>query len=66
MDDLSTQVQIPAHMGNKTGGTLNLTAVLLTELQHLVSLMSIVKSSRTSERVKVRDLVVQWLSAVGE
>ena len=44
---------------------LNLSAVLLIECNHLISLMSIVKSSRSSEHVAVRDLVAQWLSAVG-
>ena len=66
VNDLSTQVQSPAQMGTKTGGTLNVSAVLLIEWNHLISLMSIVKSSRTSEHGKVRDLVAQWLSAVGE
>ena len=66
MNDQSTQVQSPAHTGNKTGGTLNVSAVLLIEPEYLISLMSFVKSSRTSERVKVRDLVTQWLSAGGE
>ena len=65
VNDLSTQVQIPPETGNKTGGTRNVSAVLLIEFNHLISLMSIVKSSRTSEQEKVRDLVAQWLSAVG-
>ena len=54
VNDLSTQVQIPAQTG-----------VLLIERYHLISLMSFVKSSRSSERDKVRDLLAQWLSAVG-
>ena len=65
MNDLSTQVQIPAHTGNKTRGALNVSAVLM-EWNNLISLMSIVKSSRTSQRGRVRDLVAQWLSTVGE
>ena len=65
VNDLATQVQIPAHAGNETGGILNESTVLLIERNHLSSLMSIVKSSRTSERGEVRDLVAQWLSAVG-
>ena len=64
MKDPSTQVQIPAHTGNKTGGNLNVSTVLLIERNNLISLMSIVKSSRTSERGKVGDVVAQWLSAV--
>ena len=59
------QVQIPAQTGNKKGVTINVYAVLLIERKHLISLMSIVKSSRTSEHGKVGDLVAQWLSAVG-
>ena len=62
---MSTQVQIPAQTGNKTGGTLNVSAVRLIVWVYLISLISIVKSSRTSEHAKVRDLVAQWLSAVG-
>ena len=65
MNDLSAQVQTPAQMGKKTGGDLNVSAVLLIERIHLISLMSIVKSSRTSEHGKVGVLVAQWLSAVG-
>ena len=65
MIDLTTQVQIPAQMVNKTGSTLNLSAVLLIKLKHLISLASNVKSSRTSQHGKVGDLVAQWLSAVG-
>ena len=52
--------------GNKTGDTLNVSAVLLIEQKNLISLVSHVKSSRTSERVKVGDLVALWLSAGGE
>ena len=66
MNDLSTQVQIPAHTGKKTGGTLNVSAVLLIEWINIIYLMSMVKSSRTSHPGKIRDLVAQWLSAVGE
>ena len=33
--------------------------------KHIISLMSTVKSSRSSERGEVGDLVAQWLSAVG-
>ena len=68
VNDLSTQVQIPAQMGKKTGGTLNVSAVLLIERKHLISLTSNVKSSRTltSERVKVGDFVAQGVSAVGQ
>ena len=65
VNDLSTPVQIPAHTVNKTGGTLNISAVLLIECSHIISLMSIVKSSRTSEHGEVRDVVEQWVSAVG-
>ena len=65
VNDLSTQVQIPLQTGNITGGNINVSAVLLIEWNNLISLMSFVKSSRTSERGKVRDLVAQWLSAVG-
>ena len=65
VNDLAPQVQIPAHTVNKTGGTLTLSAVLLIECYHLISPMSIVKSSRTSEHVTVGDAVAQWLSAVG-
>ena len=64
--DLSTQVQIPAQKGNKNGVTLNVCAVLLIERIHIISLMPIVKSSRTSEHGNGMDLVAQWLSAVGE
>ena len=39
---------------------------LLIEPMYLISLLSIVKSSRTTERDKVRALVAQWLSAVSE
>ena len=56
---------MPALIGNKTGGMLNVSAVMLIQWNHLIPLMSIVKSSRTSEHGKVRDLVAQWLSAVG-
>ena len=63
---LSAQVQIPAHTGKKTGGSINVTAVLLIELKCLISPMSIVKSSITSQRVKFRDLVAQWFSAVDQ
>ena len=52
VNDLSTQVQIPAQTGNKIGGPQNVSGVLLIECNHLISLMSIVKSSRTSERDK--------------
>ena len=65
MIDLTTQVQIPAQMVNKTGSTLNVSAVLLIKQKHLISLASNVKSSRTSQRGKVGGLVAQWLSAVG-
>ena len=66
MNDLLTQVQIPAHTGNKTGGTLNVSAVLLIEWINIIYLMSMVKSSRTSQPGKIRDLVAQWLSAFDE
>ena len=65
VNDQSTQVQIPAQTGNKSGGIINVSAVLLIESVYLISLMSFVKSSRTLERVKVRDVVAQWLSAGG-
>ena len=65
VNDLSTQVQIPAQTVNEIGFTLIVSDVLLIELMHLISLMSIVKSSRTSELDKVGDVVAQWLSAVG-
>ena len=65
VNDLSTQVQIPAQTGNKTGGILNVSAVLQIEWINIISLMSIVKTSRTSEHGKVSDSVAQWFSAVG-
>ena len=65
VNDLSTPVQFPAQKVNENGFTLNLSAVLLIESLHLISLMSIVKSSRTSERDEVGDVVAQWISAVG-
>ena len=49
-----------------TVGTLNVSPVLLIEWYHLISLMSLVKSSRTFEHGAGRDLVAQWLRAVGE
>ena len=61
VNNLSTQVQIPAHTGKKTRGTPNVSPDRI----NLISLMSIVKLSRTSEQVKVGDLLAQWLSAVG-
>ena len=64
VNDLSTLVQVPAQTGNKTLGSLIVSAVLLIESNHLISLMSIVKSSRTSEHGIVRDLVAQWLSVL--
>ena len=66
MNDLSTQVQIPAQTGNKNGGTLIVCAVLLIDWNVIICLMSIVKSSRTSEHGKIGDAVAQWLSAVVE
>ena len=66
VSDLTTQVQIPAQTGNKTGVTQTVYVVLLIKWKYLIALMSMVKSSRTSEHVEVRDLVVQWLSAVGK
>ena len=66
VSDLSTLVQIHAHAGNKTGGTLKVSAVLLIEWNHPISLTSVVKSNRTSERGDVGYVVAQWLSAVGE
>ena len=65
VNDLSTLVQVPAQTGNKTLGSLIVSAVLLIESNHLISLMSIVKSSRTSEHGKVGGLMAHWLSAVG-
>ena len=62
---MATQVQIPAQTGNKTRCTLNVSDVLLIEWNHIISFMSIVKSSRTSEHVKHGVAVAQWLSAVG-
>ena len=65
VNDLSTEVQIAAQTSSKTGGTLNVCAVLLIERKYFISLTSFVKSSRTSERVKVGVFVAQWLSAGG-
>ena len=61
VNDLSTPVQIPAQTRKKTRGTPNVSRDRI----NLISLMSIVKSSRTSEQVKFRGLVAQWLGAVG-
>ena len=49
----------------RLGFTLNVSAVLLIDWLHLIFLMSIVKSSRTSEHGNIGVLVAQWLSAVG-
>ena len=65
VNDLTTQVQILDQTVNKSVVTINVSAVLLIERIHLISRLSIVKSSRTSEYGKVRDLVAHWLSAVG-
>ena len=66
MNDLLTQVQIPPQTGNNMGGTLIVSAFLLIEWINIISLTSIVKSSRTSQPAKDMDLVAQWLSAVDE